>query len=324
MKCKLCGCEDKFEFLRVKELEMGFRDEFEYCFCESCGTLQIKSIPENLSKYYPSDYYSFKPIKKKSYIKKKLKRIRDSYGLNKNKLNLLGYLLSVLFPLDSQLLSLSPIIKDLSQISKILDVGCGEGNFLNRLAILGFKNLEGIDPFISKNKTLSNGVKLYKTSLSKLERECEYDLIMFHHSFEHLTENPFDALNKVFKLLKSNGFCIIRMPTTSSYAWEYYKEFWVGIQAPRHIMIYSIRGFEILAEKSGFRIDSISYDSSFFSFVASEQYKRNIALNDDNSYFVNPSKSIFTVKDIEQYKKMASELNRKFRGDQICVIMKKR
>lgn len=323
MKCRLCGCEDKFDSINVKELEMGFRDKFPYLFCRSCGTLQIESIPTNLSKYYPSNYYSFKSVVKKSFIKEKLKKARDLYGLHRNKLNFLGYFLSILFPLDVQILSMGKIIRSLNADSNMLDVGCGEGTFLKRLASTGFKNLEGLDPFIKQTKTLEYGIKLYKQSIMDFDKKSKYDLIMFHHSFEHLTENPFDVLKKVYTLLKNSGFCIIRMPTTSSYAWEQYKEHWVGIQAPRHIMIYSIRGFEILAKETGFKIDSISYDSTFFSFVASEQYKKDIALNDDNSYFVNPKKSILTKDEIEQYKKLASNLNKKFRGDMICVILKK-
>jgi 2-polyprenyl-3-methyl-5-hydroxy-6-metoxy-1,4-benzoquinol methylase len=324
MKCRLCGCENKFDSLRVKELEMGFRDEFEYCFCKVCGTLQIKSIPEDLSKYYPSGYYSFKSPRKNSNIKRKLKKFRDLYGLYGDKLNILGHLLSVLYPLDTQLLSLRPIIKTLNTNSQILDVGCGEGAFLSRLANLGFKNLKGVDPFIANDKILNNGVNLYKTSLIELNKTSIYNLIMFHHSFEHLTESPYKVLRKCNKLLTENGYLIIRMPTTSSFAWERYRENWVGIQAPRHIMIYSIRGFEILAKKTGFMINSISFDSTFFTLVASEQYKRNIALNDDNSYFVNPEKSIFTKKDIEHYKKITLDLNKKCRGDMICVILKKK
>ena len=322
MKCRLCGCEDNFDSLKVKELEMGFKEEFTYLFCKSCGTLQIESIPTNLSKYYPSDYYSFKSVTKKSFIKEKLKKARDLYGLYSNKLNFLGHFLSILFPLDTQILSMRRIIRSLNAYSKILDVGCGEGAFLKRLANIGFKNLEGVDPFIKHTKTLEYRIKLHKQSIMDLDKKSEYDLIMFHHSFEHLVENPFEVLKKVNIMLKKKGFCLIRMPTTSSFAWEKYGKHWVGIQAPRHIMIYSIRGFEILAEKAGFKIHSISYDSTFLVLLQANNIK-NIALNDDNSYFVNPKKSIFTKDEIEQYKKLALSLNKKFRGDMICVILRK-
>ena len=40
MQCRLCGCENNFDSFKVKELEMGFRDEFTYLLCKSCGTLQ--------------------------------------------------------------------------------------------------------------------------------------------------------------------------------------------------------------------------------------------------------------------------------------------
>lgn len=323
MKCRLCGCENKFESLMVKDLEMGTRDKFEYYFCEACGTLQIKDIPKNLKKYYPSSYYSFVSPKKPSWLRKFFRITRDLYGIKGTKTNFIGFILSLFFPPDNPIVSLRKIKNSLSHDSNILDIGCGEGMFLDRLSTLGFKNLEGIDPFIKKTKTLNSGVKLHKMTLFDLKVENFYNLVMFHHSFEHFIEDPFVILKKVNKILKQCGYCIIRIPTTSSYAWDYYRESWVGIQAPRHIMIYSIRGFEFLSKNSGFIIDSISFDSTYFSFVASEQYKRDIALNEDNSYFVNPNKSIFTKKEIKQYKQMALDLNRKCRGDWICVVLKK-
>ena len=45
----------------------GYRDEFEYLKCAECSCLQIKEIPKNLSKYYPSSY--FEKLKKR-FLKK--------------------------------------------------------------------------------------------------------------------------------------------------------------------------------------------------------------------------------------------------------------
>ena len=322
-KCKLCGCQDNLERYTVKEMEMGFKEKFNYLFCESCGTLQIEHIPENLSKYYSGGYYSFN-TGKSNILKSIARKLKDSYTINPNTFNFLGSILCKIsdFP-NAQLTAIKYTYSKLNLYSNILDVGCGNGALLSRLASLGFKNLEGIDPFLSENKILRNGVKLFKKSVLDLNKEEFYNLIMFHHSFEHLTENPFVVLKKIYKLLKKNGFCIVRMPTTSSYAWEKYKEHWVGIQAPRHIMIYSIRGFEILAKKTGFQIEKFYLDSTHFSLIASEQYKRGIPLNHERSFFVNPKKSIFSKKDIKNFKDKAMELNNNNRGDMICIILKK-
>ena len=327
-KCKICKFDGKFDVYIVKELELGLRDKFEYLFCPRCGCLQISEIPLNLSEYYTSRYYSLRPIKikkRKNIFKKLLSNARNSYELNQKKLNLIGWFLSKRYSADIRLKALARIknFHSLDKNSKILDIGCGNGDLLIQLSKIGFKYLNGLDPYVKESLDTGN-IKIYKKSILNFNCSKKYDLIMFNHSFEHLIEDPFEVLKKVHNLLTENGLCLIRMPTTSSYLWELYKEHWVGIQAPRHIIIYSIRGFEILASVTGFTIDMIFYDSTEFSLIASEQYKRDIALNDENSYFINPQKSIFSKKDILRFKKLSRELNEKFRGDMIGIVMRKK
>ncbi len=326
MNCRVCGHE-KLEELYVKELEYGYMDTFKYLYCPACGCVQIQEIPKNLEKYYPPNYYSFNNKTKSQFLPKKmLRKVRNEFCITHNKKNFVGYLLSKLFPCDTKLNVLNKAVPEINKIKgnvKLLDVGCGNGDFLLTLEEVGFKNLYGLDPYIDKTKKIGNNILLYKSRLLDHNENRKYDIITFNHSFEHLTENHFKILQKVKNLLSKNGKCIIRMPTTSSFAWEYYKENWVGLQAPRHIIIYSVRGFEILASNSGFHIDSISYDSTEFSFLASEQYKKNIVLNSDISFHKNFKKSIFKKEDVLKYRKLAKQLNAKCRGDMICVILRK-
>ena len=61
--CKICSNEEGNVSFIAKELMFGTQDKFEYFECKKCGCLQIKTIPNNLSKYYPQkSYYSFKGI----------------------------------------------------------------------------------------------------------------------------------------------------------------------------------------------------------------------------------------------------------------------
>ena len=43
----------------VREMMYGFKDEFDYFECGNCGCLQIEQIPDDLSKYYPENYWQF-------------------------------------------------------------------------------------------------------------------------------------------------------------------------------------------------------------------------------------------------------------------------
>ncbi|MGC8006318.1 class I SAM-dependent methyltransferase, partial [Salmonella enterica] len=62
----------------------------------------------------------------------------------------------------------------------------------------------------------------------------DFDVIMYNHSFEHLS-NPVEHLQQAYRSLKSSGKLIIRIPTVSSFAWTKYGVNWVQLDAPRHI-----------------------------------------------------------------------------------------
>ena len=80
---------------------------------------------------------------------------------------------------------------------------------------------------------------------------------------------------------------------------------------------------EIISKKCGFEIKKIIFDSDEFQFWGSEQYIRNINLFDENSYGVNPDKSIFTKEQINLFAKEASELNENLDGDMACFYLYK-
>jgi len=82
MSCRICGNDEGNKKYIAKEMMYGFRDEFEYMKCSNCGCLQLVNIPDDLSKYYPNDYY-FHDIKlmRTNKIVKQLRIWRDEYAL---------------------------------------------------------------------------------------------------------------------------------------------------------------------------------------------------------------------------------------------------
>ena len=316
MKCKICGNEFKMKSFKVREMMFGFHETFDYFECSKCGCLQISKIPQDMSKYYPADYYSFLNLRK-SYITK-VKRIigkkRDKDIITGN--GILGLLLNKWYPSNFQFLNKANIGFD----SKILDVGCGNGKLLLLLYDIGFRNLTGIDPYIEEDIEYENGIRVLKKYISDLN--IEFDLIMFNHSFEHIP-NPCETLTSVSRLLSKDGVCILRIPTVSSFAWEKYKVNWVQLDAPRHIFLYSIDSIKVLASNSGMYLKEYYYDSTAIQFWGSEQYLRNITLNSPESFSNNPRKSIFSKKEIKSFKKLSEELNRNNQGDQVILYLKK-
>ena len=58
-RCAICQETSDHPSFQVKEMQHCLLDWFEYFQCNNCKCIQIAVIPENISRYYPSDYYSF-------------------------------------------------------------------------------------------------------------------------------------------------------------------------------------------------------------------------------------------------------------------------
>lgn len=314
MKCRICNNDDGLMEYKIREMMLGLREIFSYYRCPVCGCLQIADIPQDLEKYYPSSYYSYINEQQSQFgLKKLLKIQRDKYVVfNKG---ITGKLLSFVFP-DEELVFFAGI--DLK--SRILDVGCGSGKLLNRLRELGFESVFGVDPYIDSSLEYPNGVRVEKKKLSDLNEK--WDVIMFNHSFEHVS-SPHEEISHVADLLNESGLCIIRTPVIDSFAWDFYKTDWVQIDAPRHLHIYSVESIKLLAEKVNLYLARIYYDSGTFQFWGSEQYKNDIALNDEKSFSRNRGKSLFSRHDIRTFRKKSIELNRNNFGDQAVFFLKK-
>jgi len=315
MECRICQNSSGNLTYSVKEMMFGLRDEFTYFQCSVCNCLQILDLPANISKYYPENYYSFAGgIKKENFIKRFIRNKRNHYAVfNKG---LIGKTLYKYFP-DATFRMLSGFL--LNKSSAILDVGCGSGLLLNYLSHIGFTNLTGADPFIA-NDINYEVVKVHKQSIHEIEGK--WDLIMFHHSYEHISD-PLETLISVASKLTENGQCLIRIPVGSGYAWETYRENWVQLDAPRHFFLHTKESMEKLAAAAGLKIKDVIYDSNEFQFWGSEQYLKGIPLFDEKSYAVNPAASIFSNDEINAFKQKAGILNKEHRGDCCAFIISK-
>jgi SAM-dependent methyltransferase len=270
-------------------------------------------IPKNIEKYYPDSYLSLRPFISKNLVVKIAKHFRDYYAIfNKG---FFGKILFDMFPNHSFRI-LSKI--QLDKKRRILDVGSGRGYLLYSLKEFGFKNLLGVDPFIKQDIKYKNGLEILKKTI--YEVNGKWDLIIFNHSFEHISD-PIATIHYIKDILSNEGICLIKTPLVDSWAWENYGVNWVQIDAPRHFFIYSRKGIKILAEKTGFVIDKIICTSSEFQFLGSEQYKKDIPLHAENSYYSNKSKSIFPKKHINMFKKKAEEFNSEDIGDEGTIFI---
>jgi trans-aconitate methyltransferase len=311
-KCRLCGSAGPHQTIAVREMMFGTRELFDYYSCAACDTLQIVNVPEGeeLTRHYPPNYYSYN-VSTQPRVLQWLTTQKDRFELHTGG-RLVGALIAALPP------GVRTAIGMLGQLAlehdaRILDVGCGGGVLLDRLARAGFNNLSGADPFLAADGETPRGVSLMKRSLSEVTDE--FDLIMFNHSLEHVPD-PVATLEAAYEKLASGGICLVRLPTTSSEAWTIYRADWYGIDAPRHIVIPSRQGMALAADRVGLRVEKTFDDSTVWQFFASEAYRRDVALTDPKFH------QIFGRKQIWDWQKRAERLNSQGRGDQTGFVLR--
>lgn len=318
-QCRLCGSAGPHEAIAVREMMFGTRELFEYYSCAACDTLQIVNPLEGdeLMRHYPPNYYSYNASPQPRFLRWLISQ-QDRFKLHSGG-RLVGALMTRPLPDGlARVLMGGDAVKMLAELdvardSRILDMGCGSGALLDRLAEVGFTNLSGADPFIAADGETPRGVPLMKRYLS--EMTGEFDLIMFNHSLEHLPD-PVEELKVAYEKLAAGGTCLARVPTTSSEAWSIYGADWVQIDAPRHMVIPSREGMATAADKAGLRVDKTFDDSNLGQFMGSEAYKRDVAVTDPKIL------RMFGFRQIREWARRAEGLNQQRRGDQTGFVLR--
>lgn len=192
---------------------------------------------------------------------------------------------------------------------RILDVGCGSGELLFLLRELGYR-AEGIDPFISGEVVDSFGVRVRPVHLEQVDGA--WDLIMFHHSMEHMPDHR-AVLQSVRERLVPKGRCLVRIPIAEE-AWRRFGVDWVQLDAPRHLILHTFRSFQVLAKQSGFQVKSAYCDSEGQQFWRSELYRRNLPV-------AERSAGKFSRWQRLGFKAQAAILNMRRIGDQAVFVL---
>ncbi len=318
--CIICENAGNNRVFTAREMMFGTRDTFDYFECSHCGTVQICQIP-NLAPYYPDDYLSFdsKVEIAESFSRRFAAKFAGRYLL-KGK-DLIGKLVVDKKPWvkDHFPASMREYPMEIDFNSRILDFGSGTGKLLQSLHYFGFKDLTGADAFIERDIFYPTGVKIYKRGLG--EFEPAFDLIMLHHSFEHLP-NPLESLRQARRLMHKDSYCLIRIPV-ASYAWQKYGVNWVQMDPPRHLFLYTENSFRLLAQNADMTIEHVTYDSGAFQFWGSELYVRDIPLLDERSYWTNHKAATFSPEQMTGWQKQADELNAQGKGDMACFYLRR-
>ena len=309
--CKICKNSSGNTVHIAREMMFGFRDQFEYLECAQCGCVQLLNVPQNMARYYPENYYSFE---NHGWAKTLLRHRWSAYAYGR--FSFPGAIVSRVFFPNRAMMSVKRLGPALE--ARILDVGCGSGRLLLDLQYLGFQCLAGVDPFLKKELAYPGGLTVHKRQLDQLTGQ--YDLIMLHHSFEHM-DNPSSVMRALVGLLSPKGTVILRIPVASSYGWRHFGVDWINLDAPRHLFLHTQTSIKLLAETAGLVIKQIVHEGDDGVFWASEAYAQDIPMSDPRFPFNSLPKRLAGWRRLCDFRSRAEELNRKGQAVQVCFYL---
>lgn len=136
--------------------------------------------------------------------------------------------------------------------ARILDVGCGDGNFVYHLQQEGYKNASGIDVSpeqIEKGRAMGISNLHCGDLIPFLQNSSEqYDAVIAKDVIEHFTKDEvFEILMAVSKVLKPNGIFIMQVPNGQGF---YYTSIFYGDYT--HEMAYTESSIRQVMLNTGF------------------------------------------------------------------------
>jgi SAM-dependent methyltransferase len=231
VSCIFCGNVGTIPYLIREDLNVFVPGEFILERCTQCGLVFQNPRPasSSLPDIYPDSYDQYLTT---ATFTSPLTKWDKTYGLRKQANAVINHI----------------------QSGKILDVGCGPGNFLAYIQNLPGWEAVGIEP----NKTASEyarshlGLNIITSSLEDVNfPDNEFDVITLWNVIEHLS-NPLESLIKLRRWIKPRGLLVFNTPNLDSLDARIFNRYWIGYELPRHFYVFSSSTITRLVERAGY------------------------------------------------------------------------
>jgi SAM-dependent methyltransferase len=234
-----------------------FDERYNFGYCNSCRVYSLNPFPDSrqLAQAYDESYYGFGDKKFNSSVEKVVNWFRSRNA--------------------------KQFAKRLPNKATILDIGCGNGGFLESLGKYGEFKLHGIEP-PGKSGDRAASIKsldLHRGFLKSTTYPNNYfDAIVLTHVFEHLP-NPMEVLEVITNMSKIKGVLQIEIPNIDSLQYRLFKSKWLHLDPPRHLNMFPPKVLIKNLQNLGWEVESQRFFSPQFSPFGAQQSLLNIAVS---------------------------------------------
>ena len=234
MSCFFC----RTAFLSPRPTANSIANAYESYYTHRGGQGQIESTKLNL-------FRRLRRLFANGYINQR-------YGTKRTPELKLHSLLTNLLPIKSVLDAQFRYLPKPLNGQKLLDVGCGNGDFLINAKEMGW-DASGLEPDVAAvSVARDRGLNIYKGTINDLEDISNYyDAVTISHVIEHVHQ-PREFLSSIYKILKYNGLIYIDTPNIQSFGAKNFGKNWRGIESPRHLTLFNPNSLKSLLLSSGF------------------------------------------------------------------------
>lgn len=212
--------------LRISE------EKFTILRCQNCGLIfpRLALGKDFYKKYYPKEYYQ-----QSRFPIKVIQKIYQAVCLR----------------------WLQLFVARCLKEGKVLDFGCGQGEFLASLPEAFEKYGVEVNPRAVKSiKKNFPQIKVFNNLFSLESKSLKFNLITLWHVLEHL-EEPKKVLAQLTKRLKKGGFLILSTPNSDALGLKIGRASWFHLDSPRHLAIFNLDNLSGLLKEMNLKIIAV-------------------------------------------------------------------